>query len=272
MRQKFTEKHSKKKSVAIGKYIKAAPTIVAISEAPEFSAVKNVAGAKAPDQSWWTGAQFAALVPGFDEPKLRRLGIENNPATNAPWIPKPRGAKFEFTPTLKGVLAHLLHKASTGDGAPAYFDSMEHLESCAPFTPKKFTAWALKNGAGEARLGGSRINPRPVWDLLNRLGVSVATGAMTGIDGLEEFDKNTEQAKLARVQKEDQEIDLELKRRRIHDLNEVERRCRGEILSPLRDGLHGLQKKAARLGPTQPAIFREIVETDLPALLKKINE
>lgn len=244
---------------------------------PEFSAVKNVAGAKAPDNAWWTGAQFAALVPGFDEPKLRALGNPSNPssinpATKAPWIPKPRGAKFEFTPTLKGVLAYLLHQLASRDGAPTYFDSMEHLESTAPFTPKKFTAWALKNGAGEARLGGSRINPRPVWDLLNRLGVSVATGAMTGIDGLEEFDKNTEQAKLARVQKEDQEIDLELKRRRIHDLNEVERRCRSEILSPLRDGLHGLQKKAARLGPTQPAIFREIVETDLPALLKKINE
>ena len=234
--------------------------------------MKNIKGVRPADSQWWSGAQFAALVTGFDEPKLRRLGIETNPATGAPWIPKPRAAKFEFTPTLKGVIAYLLHQLAARDGAPTYFDSMEHMESTAPFTPKKVTAWALKNGAGEARLGGSRLNPRPVWELLNKIGLSAATGALTGIDGLEEFDKNTEQAKLARVQKEDQEIDLELKRRRIHDLNEVERRCRGEILAPLRDGLHGLQKKAARLGKNNPAIFREIVENDLPVLLKKISD
>ena len=117
----------------------------------------GTAGVRPPDSQWWTGAQFAALVTGFDEPMLRRLGDKMlNPATGAPWIPKPRAAKFEFLPTLKGVLAYLLHQLVTrpapgGVVIPEYFDSMQHMADSGLGVPKKFIGWALENGAGAAR-------------------------------------------------------------------------------------------------------------------------
>ena len=121
---------------------------------PEFSAVKNVAGARSTDSAWWTGAQFAALVPGFDEEKLRRLANEKvagslNPATGAPWIPKPRAARFEFTPTLKGVIAYLLHQLEHADTLPKQCSGMNVVEGIFKATARALRQAIEKDPRGQ---------------------------------------------------------------------------------------------------------------------------
>jgi hypothetical protein len=58
----------------------------------------------------------------------------------------------------------------------------------------------------------------------------------------ESLDLASEQARLTKIRADSEEIELELKRGRIHDVNEVERRVWQELLSPLRDGLWGCKR------------------------------
>ena len=179
MREKIKEKHGAEKSKT------GLPQ-------PEFSAVSSsTAGVRPPDQSWWTGAQFAALVPGFDDPKLRRLARDTNPATGAPWIPSPRSSKFEFTPTLKGVIAYLLHQLSTRNELPGSYDSAQAMANVFS-AEKKAIIWLTRNGAEGSQLGGSRIAPLPVLRRALEIIGQIADGRVTGIDSLEAINTNNE--------------------------------------------------------------------------------
>ncbi len=159
----------------------------------EFSAVAGgAAGVKPPAGGWWTGAQFAVLVPSFDEPKLRRLGIENNPATGAPWIPKPRAAKFEFTPTLKGVIAYLLHQNTQPSGYPDKFASQKDFATQTPFSIEMLDFIRKKGHA--CILPGSRVDFRKFLE-----GV-----AAQGIDKIDFIDGDYEEKRLTRERADEQ--------------------------------------------------------------------
>lgn len=129
--------------------------------------------------------------------------------------------------------------------------------------PEHFIKECKRNGS-KAFLAGNRID----LELL----VPELFETILKNKKLDRLDLNTERARLARVQKEDQEIDLELKRERICDLKEVDRLVKMEIVAPVRDGLHAMQKKYARLKESKPGVAQEILENDFPALLKKLSE
>jgi len=91
------------------------------------------AGTKPIDLPWATAAQLLP-VTGMNDAALRNLTNANNPnpATNAAWIPKPRGGKYEIIPTVKGVIEFLRHQISKQavDQRVEHisFSSMESLE------------------------------------------------------------------------------------------------------------------------------------------------
>ena len=79
--------------------------------------------------------------------------------------------------------------------------------------------------------------------------------------------------KLRQVKLENARLEREnaLENKTIHDENAVDQKVRHELLMPLRDGLHGLQKKYHRLKDSQPDIATKILENDLPELIEKLR-
>ncbi len=137
-------------------------------------------------------AALPFLAEAVDETFLRNRAREINPRTSAAWIPKPRNNQFAINPTILGLLEWFAAKASERDGLPASFDSMQALENSPLRVPKEFTKWSLKNGAAAAQLGGSRIDPRPVLARAADILRLIPTGRVTGIEGFEAINTNTE--------------------------------------------------------------------------------
>lgn len=160
-------------------------------------------GVKPIASSWATAAQIVSQLPflagGVDETFLRNRAREINPRTAAPWIPKPRNNHYAINPTLLGLLEWFFTRAAAAGELPAAYDSMSAMAQALGIE-KRAIGWLTENGAGEARLTGSRIAPRPVikraFDIIGQ----IEAGNVTGIDGLEEWNKDTELAKKLRLE------------------------------------------------------------------------
>jgi hypothetical protein len=227
---------------------------------PASAGVRPVAG-----ETHATAAQLAAALglPDLDDAFLRNHAKDG--------IPKPVKSKYPINDTILALLKfyHARDAARTGD-LPGQYANMQAMEN-ALGTSKKAIKWLLKNGAGEAQDAANRIAPLPVLRRAFEVIAQVADGHVTGIDGLEQWNKDTEIAKKVREDQIKGERENALADRRIFDLLTVEERVRTELLTPLRDGLHGLQKKFQRMKKNRELVATEIMTTDLPKLLEKLS-
>ena len=175
---------------------------------PEQELFPAAKGVRPADSQWWTGAQFAAFIhscypkaPAFDEPKLRALGHSSaiNPLTSAPWIPKPRAAKFEFTPTLKGVLAYLLHQLDHADSLPKQCSGMNVVEGIFKISVEVQKKFKEKGFCPAAFESSNRVNVLPLVAALGEKMRQIITAGtkLHGIEGFEELDKDVMQARVA---------------------------------------------------------------------------
>lgn len=225
------------------------------------------------NSSWATAAQIIAQLPFLavtvDETFLRNRAREINPRTSAPWIPKPRNNHFDINPIIIGLLEWFAAKAAAAGEMPGSYDSAQAMANVFG-TEKKTIIWLTRNGADGAQIGGSRIAPLPVLRRALEITGQVVDGRLTGIDGGDEINTNIELGKKIREERLKGERENALADRRIYDLSVIEQRVRIEQLTPLRDGLHGLQKKFLRRKKNREAIATEIMTTDLPNLLEKL--
>ena len=227
---------------------------------PASAGVRPVAG-----ETHATAAQLAAAIglPDLDDTFLRNHHKDG--------IPKPVKNKYPKEETIIALLK-FYHAQATADGRgdlPASYDSAQAMAN-AFGAEKKSILWLTRNGAEIAQLGGSRLAPMPVIRRSLEIIGQIAAGNVTGIDGLEEWNKDTEIAKKVREDQIKGERENALASQRIFDLLAVEQRVRTELLTPLRDGLHGLQKKFLRRKKNRESVAIEIMATDLPNLLEKL--
>jgi hypothetical protein len=240
---------------------------------PQFEDFLSAKSSKPVTSSWATAAQIVSQLPfligAVDETFLRNRAREINPRTSSPWIPKPRNNHFDINPTILGLLEWFAAKAAAAGELPGSYDSAQAMANVFG-TEKKTIIWLTRNGADGAQIGGSRIAPLPVLRRSLEITGQVADGNVAGIEGLEQWNKDLEIAQKVREDKIKGARENALAERRIFDLLAVESRVRTELLTPLRDGLHGLQKKFLRRKKNREAIATEIMTTDLPNLLEKL--
>lgn len=232
--------------------------------------------AKPIDGEFGTAAQIIGFLPFLagtvDEVFLRNRAREINPRTAAPWIPKPQNNQFAINPTIIALLEWFKIKAEARAEVPAVFDSAQAMAN-ALGVDKKDILWLTRNGAESAQLGGSRLGSVPIFRRAIEISGQVGIGSISGIAGFEEWNKDTELAKKLEQDRIKGERENALADRRIYDLLAVEQRVRTDMLNPLRDALHGLQKKFSRLkkAKSRERVASEIMEKDLPTLLEKLS-
>jgi hypothetical protein len=164
------------------------------------------------DSSHATAAQLAALLPfaGIDDTFLRNRAATPNPRTGAPWIPKPTQSRYPLVPTLAGLVEWFAARAKSDD-LPAHYSSMISMENSL-LTPREFIKWCLAHDCADAQDASGRINPRPILARAAQILRAIPTGQVTGIDGLEQWDKDTELAQKIRIEREDLEDQQKIRR------------------------------------------------------------
>lgn len=222
-------------------------------------------GAPPIHQTHASAAQLAEFlgIAEIDETFLRNRVREG-------LIPKPVNSKYEINYTVVGLLKFFHARAAQKSELPAQYPSMDRMSSALGIS-KKAIKWLLKNGAGEAQDDHHRMKPLPVLQRAFAVIEQISDGCVTGLDEFKEYNKDREIARKVEQDFIKGERENALANRRIFDLNVVEARVRGEILSPMRDGIHALIKKAGRLAGKNPDVFREIVTVDFPKLLEKLS-
>ena len=234
------------------------PDAVSELPLPASAGVRPIAG-----ETHATAAQIEAALglPGLDDAFLRNHHKDG--------IPKPVKGKYPINETIIALLKFYHAKSGAAGELPASYDSAQAMAN-AFGAEKKSVLWLTRNGAESAQLGGSRIAPVPVIRRALEIIWQIAAGNVTGIDGLENWNHQTELAKKLRQDEIRGARENALADQRIYDLLAVEQRVRTELLTPLRDGLHGLQKKFLRRKKNREAVATEIMATDLPNLLEKL--
>lgn len=259
MRQKSKQKHTVKKSESSQPHLLAPPNCT-----------------KPINSEFVTAVQLSAALPfaALDDSFLRARANDNNPnpRTGRAWIPKPRGAKYQFLATLIGLCEWYFTQATRAEGLPRVCNSMKHAEEVF-FLPYEFQQYVRAHGGAEAFEDSSRVRVLEVlrhgFPILKKI-FSGGAAQIKGIEGMEDLDSDFQ---LARQRKESADAGARenaLADGRIHDLNHAERRML-EIAGPLRDAWQTAVKKAHRLGPGQPDIYRQILLEDLPNFLKRLN-
>ena len=209
-RQKTDRKHTKKKaqpplSTAVpsrsptAKPPPNAPAPVAAELFPASHGSRPIAS------PWATPAQ---IFPDgqFDDPALRRLDRDLNPATGAPWIPKPRGGRWEVIPTLRGIIAWQAHQRATADTRtlPAQCASMRDVAAVYQF-PIEMLQYAREHyhpqvGAPVIFESSNRVNVPPFLAFMAPLWKKIfckGSSAIAGLENFEEIDLDTQRAKSA---------------------------------------------------------------------------
>jgi hypothetical protein len=146
-------------------------------------------------------ATYPFLADHVDETFLRNRTSDTNPRTGAAWIPKPIRSQYEIAPTLAGLLEWFATRAATRSDLPAQYANMQAMEN-ALGANKKAIKFLLKHGAGSAQDPANRIAPLPLIRRAFEIIAKVADGQITGIDGLEQWNKDTELAKKLRLESE----------------------------------------------------------------------
>lgn len=154
------------------------------------------AGAKPITSTHATAAQLSAAL-GFDEiddPFLRNRAREGV-------IPKPVNNHYDINATKLGLLKWYRTRALAKSELPGQYANMQAMCNALGIE-KKAVKFILKNGAGEAQDPANRIAPLPVIRRAFEIITQVADGAITGIAGLEQWNKDTELAKKLRLEAE----------------------------------------------------------------------
>lgn len=225
----------------------------------------EVKGAKAVKSFWVSGVQFAAVIPGFDDARLRNLSPE--------WVPKPVDGNFDFVPTAAGVIAWLEGRVKNKDGLPESYSSMTDFCAQTGFA-EEMLKYALRKGC-KCRDSHGRISLTPFLEFFAPLFTKIFSGGGKQIAGLENFDDldlNVERAGLTRAQKLEQERLNALAEQRIHDVNDCEQRVRIELLGPFKEGWQAIYKKWKRFGGQHPELAREILDVDVPVFLRSLSD
>jgi hypothetical protein len=157
---------------------------------PASAGVRPVAG-----ETHATAAQLAAALglPGLDDAFLRNHHKDG--------IPKPVKGKYPINETIIALLKFYHAKSGAAGELPASYDSAQAMAN-AFGAEKKSVLWLTRNGAESAQLGGSRIAPVPVIRRALEIIGQIAAGNVTGIDGMEQWNHQTELAKKLRLESE----------------------------------------------------------------------
>lgn len=175
MSQKTIEKHSGKK--------------------PASDLFPLAKGENAIAGTWATTAQLFPFTQ-MDDAALRRRAREINPAAAppAPWIPAPKGARWEVLPTLRGLLAWQRHQLATAEarGLPSQCASMKDTETVFGF-PTEMQQYAREHyhpKAGEQVIfeSSNRVNLHPMLQFFRPLWKKLFCKGAEAIKGIEDFE------------------------------------------------------------------------------------
>jgi len=163
-------------------------------------------GAKPITSQFVSAAQLSAALPfaKITDQFLRdRAGTRNpNPRTGLPWIPKPRGAKYDLNATVLGLLEWFCVQAERAEGLPRVCNSMKHAEELFHL-PYELQQYVRSHGGAEAFEASNRVRVlevlRHAFPLLKKI-FSGGAAQIKGVEGMEDLDSDFQ---LARVRKED---------------------------------------------------------------------
>ena len=153
-------------------------------------------GAKPITQTHATAAQIAAAL-GFDE--IDETFLRNRVREGL--VPKPRNSLYEINATTIGILKFYRARGLNKSELPAQYPSMQAMAAALGIFIKSIK-WLLKNGAAEAQDDHHRIKPLPVVRRAFAIIEQIADGNVTGIDGMEQWNHQTELAKKLRLESE----------------------------------------------------------------------
>lgn len=174
------------------------------NNSPELPGV-TTAGQKPITGAHATAAQLSALgFADLDETFLRNRAAEGV-------IPRPIRGQWDINATTLGLLKWYRARAIVKSDLPAQYANMQAMEN-ALGTNKKAIKWLLKNGAGEAQDPANRIAPLPLLRCAFDFIARVSEGSVTGIDGVDEWNKDTELAKKLRLESDKLEDEALLRR------------------------------------------------------------
>jgi len=217
MTQKSTAKHTEKKP-------------------PEL--FPNAPTAKTLPALWLSAAQLFPYT-GLDAPALRRRALETNPATGAPWIPKPRGSRWPLHETLTGVLAWREHQLATAaDRAlPAQCASMQDLETIYQL-PGELIKYVRSHGlAPDAFDASNRVRIIPIMKAVAPFLKKIFGGSnakLAEITGFEELDLDTQRALSTKEDVIEKKRDNARANRDLYTMEGIEREL-GEPLTRIAD-------------------------------------
>jgi hypothetical protein len=219
-------------------------------------------------------SSFPSLAPLIDDTFLRNRAREGV-------IPKPIRNQYPVLETLAGLAAWFAARGAAPATFPEYYDSMQALADSPLRIPKEFTRWALENGAGAARLGGSRIATAPILARAGEVLAKITSGNFKGIEGLEQWDKDTELAKKLRLESAKLEDEKAIRQRELIRIEDVEEFLWEKRDQPLRAALVLLprnierqqRKILERAGVADEVIEISVtvVRQDCDAMLKKLR-
>jgi len=189
------------------------PTSAAGSKSSPAELFPPPSGVRPVDGEWATAAQIAASLPfaTIDETFLRNRAREINPRTSQGWIPAPRARQWPRAATLAGLAEWYYHHSATKSDLPAQYANMQAMEN-ALGTNKRAIKWLLKNGAGTAQDPANRISPLPVIQRAFDIIAQISDGTVTGIDSLQELNKDRELARKLSLESENLEDEKLLRR------------------------------------------------------------
>jgi len=217
MTQKSTAKHTEKKP-------------------PEL--FPNAPTAKTLPALWLSAAQLFPYT-GLDAPALRRRALETNPATGAPWIPKPRGSRWPLHETLTGVLAWREHQLATAaDRAlPAQCASMQDVETIYQL-PGELIKYVRSHGlAPDAFDASNRVRIIPIMKAVAPFLKKIFGGSnakLAEITGFEELDLDTQRALSTKEDVIEKKRDNARANRDLYTMEGIEREL-GEPLTRIAD-------------------------------------
>ena len=238
-------------------------------------------------QSHASAAQIAAAL-GFDD--LDETFLRNRVREGI--IPKPRNSLYDINATTIGLLKYYRARAIAKSDLPEKYPSMDRMATSLGITVKAIK-WLLKNGAAEAQDDHHRVTPLPILRRAFAIIEQIADGHVTGLDGFEQWNHQTELAKKLRLESAKLR-DEELIRKgnllfSTDGTAAVERLTADELLGdlcerPLRGGLVRLAKSLKRqhknlfkthAGANAPEAIRQsetLITTAFDELLAKIRQ
>jgi len=221
MTQKSTAKHTEKKP-------------------PEL--FPNAPTAKTLPALWLSAAQLFPYT-GLDAPALRRRAIETNPATGAPWIPKPRGSRWPLHETLTGVLAWREHQLATATtrALPTQCATMQDVETIFRL-PKEMQSYARAHHHPQTAAqvifeSSNRVNVLPMFEFFYPLLKKIFSGGgnkLQGLQGFEDLDLDLQRALSTKEDVIEKKRDNARANRDLYTMEGIEREL-GEPLTRIAD-------------------------------------